>query len=79
MPAHSRRHWSRQIEDVIRSKHYTWLGLGLGGDPIDQAMVDLTAKIMCICRRCGIDWQQVVAKSQAKIEQEEREVENRAA
>ncbi len=79
MPAQFRRHWSRQIDDVIRSKHYTWLGLGLGGHPVDEAMVELTAKIMHICRRCGIDWQRIVEDSQARVEQEESEVTKSAA
>ena len=73
------RPWTRQIDDVIRSKHYTWLGLGLGGRAIDDAVVDLTAKVMHICKRCGIDFKHVLQRSQAKLEQEERAANSRAA
>ena len=79
MSARFRRHWSRHIDDVIRSKHYTWLGLGLGGETVEKAMVELTAKIMHICRRCGIDWQRVLNKSLAQVEQQERELQKSAA
>jgi hypothetical protein len=58
--------------DVIRSRHYTWLGNGLGGDPIDDAMVTITADVMHICIREGIDIDSLIAKSKARFEQEER-------
>jgi hypothetical protein len=67
-----RRNWYRRIVDVIRSRHYTWLGLGLGGAPVDEAMVTLTADVMHICKREGIDIDWLIAQSKAKFEQEER-------
>lgn len=71
-----RSHWSQEIDDVIRSKHYTWLARGLGGEAVEDAMVSLTTDIMHICRRKGIPWQQVLAKSQAQFEMEEVESSN---
>lgn len=73
MPKQFRRHWYRHIVDVIRSRHYTWLGSGLGGDPIDEAMVTITTDVMHICKRQGIDVDSLIAKSRARFEQEERD------
>jgi len=64
---------SSKIDDVIRSRHYTWLCRGLGGDPIERAMIELTADVMHICRRKGIDFSWLVEQSEARCEQEEQE------
>lgn len=69
-----RENWDQKIEDVLRSRHYTWLGRGLGGDPVDEAMIALTADIMHICKRHGIDWDWLVEQSRTKFEQEESEL-----
>ena len=71
MPNHFRRNWYQKIQDVIRSRHYTWLGLGLGGAPIDEAMVALTTDVMHVCKREGIDIHWLIEQSTAKFEQEE--------
>ena len=76
MPQQIRRNWYRNIADVIRSRHYTWLGEGLGGAPIDEAMVSLTTDVMHICKRQGIDIDWLIAQSKAKFEQEERAIAN---
>ncbi|MEO8493853.1 MAG: hypothetical protein ABI614_02200 [Planctomycetota bacterium] len=72
MPNQLRRNWYRKIADVIRSRHYTWLGLGLGGAPVDEAMVTLTADVMHVCKQQGIDINWLIEQSKAKFEQEER-------
>lgn len=74
MPQELRRNWYRKIADVIRSRHYTWLGLGLGGAPVDEAMVTLTTDVMHICKRQGIDIGWLIEQSKAKFEQEERAI-----
>lgn len=66
--------WSYRIEQVTRSKHYTWLGEGLGGLPAEEAMVRLTADVMHICRHEGIAWNQIVQRGQKQFEREEREL-----
>lgn len=71
MPQQFRQHWYRKIADVIRSRHYTWLGQGLGGDPVDQAMITLTADVMHICREQGIDFDWLIEQSKKRVEQEE--------
>lgn len=71
MPKHFRRNWYRKIEDVIRSRHYTWLGQGLGGAPVAEAMVALTTDVMHVCKRQGIDINWLIAQSKAEFEQEE--------
>jgi|CXWL01.1.fsa_nt_gi hypothetical protein len=74
MPRQLRRNWYRNIADVIRSRHYTWLGLGLGGAPVDEAMVTLTTDVMHICKREGIDIDWLIEQSKAKFEQEEKAI-----
>jgi hypothetical protein len=71
MPQQFRHNWYRKIADVIRSRRYTWLGQGLGGAPIDEAMVSLTTDVMHICKRQGIDIGWLLEQSKAKFEQEE--------
>lgn len=74
MPQQFRQHWYRKVMDVIRSRHYTWLAQGLGGDPVDEAMVTLTADVMHVCKREGIDIDWLIEQSRAKFEQEERDL-----
>ena len=71
MPKPFRRNWFRRIQDVIRSRHYTWLGLGLGGAPVDEAMVALTTDVMHVCKREGIDINWLIEQSKSDFEQEE--------
>jgi hypothetical protein len=60
-----RRHseWSRHIDQIIRSGHYTWLAEGLGGEQLESALMNITTDIMHICSRQGIDWETLVGKS----------------
>ncbi len=69
-----RRNWSQDLDEVIRSRHYTWLGLGLGGEAIEDAMTVVIADIMHICQRRGIPWEAIVEKSRKQFEREEREL-----
>ena len=71
MPVRNRSDWSRHIEGVIRSQHYTRLGEGLGGEPFEQALANITTDIMHICQRQGIPWDVLLDRSQAQYEQEE--------
>jgi hypothetical protein len=49
----SRADWFRHIEQVLRSKHYTWIAEGLGRAPLEEALVTITADLMHICHRAG--------------------------
>ncbi len=49
----SRSDWENHIKDVVRSRHYTWLPSGLGGEPVDVAMSYLVTDILHVCRRTG--------------------------
>lgn len=69
----SRSHWKDHIEDVVRSRHYTWLPSGLGGEPPAAAMSFLVTDIMHVCQRTGIAWDKVLAEAAARFEQEERD------
>lgn len=67
----SRADWSRHIEQVLRSKHYTWIAEGLAGVPVDQALVAITTDLMHICNRAGLSWDDLAARSQRQCEREE--------
>jgi hypothetical protein len=79
MTFRSREHWSHDVDEVIRSKHYTWLGLGLGGDAVDEAMVDILTDIRHICKREGLAWESMLVKSRAQFEREEQQKAESAA
>ncbi len=51
-----RLHWQQHVESVVRSRHYTWLAEGLGGEPTELAMRCLLADIMHVCQQSGIHW-----------------------
>ena len=71
MSARNRVRWDRHVDQVIRSQHYTWLGEGLAGEPLSEALTDMLADIMHICARQGIAWDSLVARSRAQFEREE--------
>ncbi|MGQ0633518.1 MAG: hypothetical protein ACT4QC_02815 [Planctomycetaceae bacterium] len=67
----NRTHWNQRIDQVIRSRHYTWLGEGLGGEAPSVALGDILADVMHICARQGIRWEELVARSRVEFEAEE--------
>ena len=71
MSVRNRTDWARHVDQIIRSQHYTWLAEGLGGDPPEKALVDITTDIMHICKREGISWVTLVEQSQAQFDEEE--------
>ena len=71
MSTDCRANWAQRVQDVVRSRHYTWLGLGLGGEELEDAMATLVADILHICRHNGIEWEDVVEQGRAQFEEEE--------
>ena len=69
-----RDHWLDDVDEIIRSRHYTWLPKGLGGEPVDEAMSWLVTDIMHICNRSGVDWEDVLQRGKARFRQEEVEL-----
>ena len=63
--------WSEQIQRVIRSRHYTWLAMGLSGESVVDAVTSLTTDIMHLCRQEGISWEEILEASRQQFEQEE--------
>jgi hypothetical protein len=63
--------WSRHIDQILRSKHYTWIAEGLGGCPVDAALVSITTDLMHMCQRSGLSWEQIVAESERLCTDEE--------
>ena len=75
----SRTDWSRHIDQILRSKHYTWIAEGLGGVPVKEALVSITTDLMHMCHRSGVSWEQLVAESSRICEQEESAVKTSTA
>ena len=69
-----RGNWSRHIDQVIRSKHYTWIAEGLAGAPLRDALTTITADLMHLCQRTGISWEQLLAESQKLCDVEESQL-----
>jgi len=74
MSVQGRSSWPRHVDQVIRSQHYSWLGEGLAGEPPAEALTEIITDIMHICRRQGIAWEALLARSQAQFETEENQV-----
>jgi hypothetical protein len=70
----TRDDWLEHVEAVIRSRHYTWLPEGLGGEAVDVAMTYLVADIMHVCRRAGISWEDVLLRARDQFQREEAEL-----
>ncbi len=70
----TRADWFRHIEQILRSKHYTWIAEGLGGAPVDEALVAITTDLMHICHRAGLSWEELAARSQQLCEREEADL-----
>ncbi len=67
-----RNHWSRHIDQILRSRHYTWLAEGLGGAPLEKALTEITADMMHMCERSGISWEAVLEQSRELFRDEEQ-------
>lgn len=66
-----RSNWLHDVEEIVRSRHYTWLPEGLGGEPVDVAMTYLLTDIMHICKRTGESFDELLAASRRQFENEE--------
>jgi hypothetical protein len=74
MSSRSTSDWPRHIDQILRSRHYTWLGEGHGGRPVPEALVSITTDIMHLCRRAGLSVEDLVRESRERFEDEEREL-----
>ena len=73
MSTRTRPDWSRRIDQVLRSQRYTLVAEGLSGEPIEKAITDITADLMHLCRRQGVNFDQLLAQSRKQAEQEEKQ------
>lgn len=64
------RDWSRKVDGIIRSRHYTWIGEGLGGEDVPEAMSRIMTDVVHICRREGISLDELIAECQRKANAE---------
>ncbi len=71
MSGRSRVKWDRHVDQIIHSQRYTWLGEGHGGESLAEALTDMMADIMHICRRTALSWDNLVAMSRAQFDREE--------
>lgn len=65
-----RNNWARHVEGIIRSRHYTWIGDGLAGQDVPDAMSQIMTDVMHICRREGIALDELLAESRRRAESE---------
>jgi hypothetical protein len=72
MVAQARPQWSRHIDQMIRSHRFNRIGEGLAGAPLDDALVEITADVMHLCKREGLDWDTVLQRAQTLFDREER-------
>jgi hypothetical protein len=73
----NREHWLDHVQQVVRSRHYTWLPEGLGGEPVGAAMTYLVTDIMHICKLANISFEEVLSASRAQFEEEEEQFHGR--
>ena len=71
MSRRTRTHWSHHIDQIVRSRHYTWLAEGLGGEPTEEALAKIMTDIRHICRREGISFDDLLEQSAALCDEEE--------
>lgn len=67
----ARQNWSNHVERIVRSRHYTWIGQGLGGDRPADAIVQIMADTMHICKKEGLDFDELVEQSRRQFAEEE--------
>ncbi len=73
-----RRKWMHHAEEVIRSRHYTWLPQGLGGEPVEVAMTYLLTDIMHVCKLAETSFEDVLQASRRKFHEEELQAAGKA-
>lgn len=66
-----RSDWLKHVREVVRSRHYTWLPSGLGGEDVESGMTWLIADIMHVCRLSGISFEAVYERARQQFELEE--------
>lgn len=71
-----RQHWTEHVNDVIRSRHYTWIPEGLGGESPEVAMTWIVTDVMHICRRTDTNFDDVMRLALEQFRREEREQAN---
>lgn len=66
-----RNHWLYHVKEIIRSRHYTWLPQGLGGESVEEAMTWLATDIMHVCKLAGVPVDRVLDRARLRCEKEE--------
>jgi hypothetical protein len=66
-----REDWLQHVQSIIRSRHYTWLPEGLGGEPVDVAMTWVLTDVRHICKLAGISFDEILERSGKQFEAEE--------
>ncbi len=55
----NRKHWLYHVKEIVRSRHYTWLPEGLGGEPVEEAITCLATDVMHVCKLAGVPFDRV--------------------
>ncbi len=73
-----RQNWATHVNRILRSRHYTWIGDGLAGHKVDQALARILVDTMHMCRRENLEFDTVMADSMRQFLEEVAEEEQAA-
>ena len=68
--------WRRHVQNVLRSRHYTRLCEGLGGEPVEIAVESLLTDIRHLCHLADVSFDELLQQSQEQFDQERGEYES---
>ncbi len=68
----ARKNWAPHVNRILRSRHYTWIGDGLAGHNVEEAVTQILVDAMHLCRHEGLDWDGMLASASRQLHEEER-------
>lgn len=68
-----RSDWSRRIDQVLKSQKYMLVAEGLSGEPLEKALTEITVDVLHLCRRQGINVEQLLLQARKQADQEEQQ------
>ena len=64
---------AKRIAQIVRARRYTWLGEGLAGVPIENALTEVLANVLEICDRERFAIQELLANGRKQLDVEHSE------
>jgi hypothetical protein len=69
----ARQNWAPHVNRILRSRRYTWIGDGLAGHNVEDALTQIVVDAMHMCQRENLDWDAVLADSMRHFFEEEKQ------